>query len=67
MFDTLHNIARKETEGNIAVSLNRIANALEAIALPYLYFAGEFEKTLKEKETWERQAKFYSERRNSND
>ena len=49
MFDTLHNIARKETEGNIAVSLSKIANALEAIALPYLYFAGEFEKTLKEK------------------
>ena len=67
MFDTLHNIARKENEANIAVSLSRIANALEAIALPYLYFAGEFEKILKEKETWERQARFYQENRRTND
>ena len=59
MFNTLHDISKQETQNNIAESLNRIANALEAIAIPYTYFAKELKELKREKESWEKQAKYY--------
>lgn len=58
-FETMHKNALKDIEEVQAESLIRIADALEAIALPFTLLKNELEKQTKEKRSWEEQAKYY--------
>ena len=58
-FETMHKNALKDIEKVQAESLIRIADALEAIALPFTLLKNELEKQTKEKRSWEEQAKYY--------
>lgn len=51
--------ALKDIEEVQAQSLVRIADALEAIALPFTLLKNELEKQTKEKRSWEEQARYY--------
>lgn len=61
MIETLHEIAKQETQGSIAVSLNRIANALECLAFPYMAMKKDYEEHCKKEKSWKEQAEFYAE------
>lgn len=60
-FETMHKNALKDIEEVQAQSLVRIADALEAIALPFTLLKNELEKQTKEKSSWENQARYYQE------
>lgn len=58
-FETMHKNALKDIEDVQTESLIRIADALEAIALPFTLLKNELEKQTKEKRSWEEQARYY--------
>ena len=58
-FETMHKNALKDIEEVQAQSLARIADALEAIALPFTLLKDELEKQTKERSSWESQARYY--------
>lgn len=58
-FEDMYKGALKDIEEVQAQSLVRIADALEAIALPFTLLKNELEKQTKEKRSWEEQARYY--------
>lgn len=59
--EALHEMAKQETQADIATSLNRIANALECLAFPYIAMKNDYEQHCEKEKRWEGQAKYYSE------
>lgn len=59
MFDTIHEINKANAQEIIAKSLHRIANALECMAFPHQMLKENYDKHCKEKDSWEKQARYY--------
>lgn len=61
MIETLHEIVKQETQADIATSLNRIANALECLAFPYIAIKKDYEQHCKNETSWKKQAEYFKE------
>lgn len=61
MIEAFHEMAKEEVYADIATSLNRIANALECLAFPYIAIKKDYEQHCKKETSWKKQAEYFKE------